>query len=259
MEINIESITNDYLKKMEDEGFFNKLIEENIHKTITSAIENCFDSWSLKKKIEERIEKEFIGKFDGIGLSAYSNFIENSITNIINEHIKGELADKLNNNIKNLLLRKREYINLSEIVKEYIEYIRCKYEDIYMYKEDIEKYDNLISISIEKDYSFDWYNIVFKLGNFSSYRSYNTSSLNEDECLKLTLRHSSKENDNVYKILSAKYNGLDMGSINIKGYLSDFEALVINTAMNETKVIVDIENIEEAYTINEDYEGDIYD
>lgn len=234
MNIDINAIVNNKLKKMEENKQIEKLLEENIEKAITKGIEGALDSYSLKRQIEDKVEKQVSEVVKDIGFTGYNGFITEKIKQITEDVCRDDIADKIQKTFNELLVVKRENIKLSEIFEEYRDYM-CESTDEY------EKYQlENFWIDVNEDEEYKW--LTFKMAKEKpsgySYR-------NEENYIEFTIHRKSKnEDEEDYK--KGWLGTVYVGEKNLKdtlklGNMSKVESLIANIYYNETPIIIDVE------------------
>lgn len=235
MNIDINAIVNKKLKEMEDNSTIEKLLEENIEKAIIKGIEGALDSYSLKRQIEDKVEKQVSEVVKEIGFTGYNGFISEKIKQITENVCRDDISAKIQKTFDELLIVKRENIKLSEIFEEYRNYM-CETTD------ESEKYDlgGSFYVEVNEEESYRW--ITFKMAKEKperySYRS-------EGDYIEFTVhRNSCKEDDEEYK--KGWMGTVYLGEKNLKdtlriGNMSKIESLITNIYYNKTPIIIDIE------------------
>ncbi|NFQ87512.1 hypothetical protein FDG04_20065, partial [Clostridium sporogenes] len=110
MNIDINAIVNNKLKEMEENKQIEKLLEENIEKAITNGIEGALESYSLRRQIEDKVEKQVSEVVKDIGFTGYNGFIAEKIKQITEDVCRDDIADKIQKTFNELLVVKRENI-----------------------------------------------------------------------------------------------------------------------------------------------------
>ncbi|NFL75344.1 hypothetical protein FDB81_06280 [Clostridium sporogenes] len=234
MNIDINAIVNNKLKEMEENKQIEKLLEENIEKAITNGIEGALESYSLRRQIEDKVEKQVSEVVKDIGFTGYNGFIAEKIKQITEDVCRDDIADKIQKTFNELLVVKRENIRLSEIFEEYRDYM-CESTD------EAEKYQlENFWIDVNEDEEYRW--LTFKMAKEKPskylYR-------NEEDYIEFTIhRKSYKEDEEGYTKgwLGTVYVGEKKLKDTLKlGNMSKVESLIANIYYNETPIIIDVE------------------
>lgn len=202
-----------------------KTIETEIQKTIESTIlkevRDTFSSYEFRKVIGNRLTAQFSQCFEKIDFSSYNGFILNALTSLIETRCKQDIIEKAKQQINDMLFVKRESIKLSWLANKYTEYLndRLDEEDKYdvggrWYFEVLEDVSEHVSGLKE---------IV--MGLSKPERRYS----GEDHLVRLRVW----DDERIYRL---SFEDKDMKNLSTFGGMSDFEALLFNLVMNETKI-----------------------
>lgn len=129
MELNITQIVEDKLQEMEKHKTIEKVIGETIENSIVKAVESALGGYKLRSKIEEKFELEVSGIVNEVGISGYNQYIADTFRRLTEVQMKEEIREKIAGSFENIFVKKREKIQLSEIVDEYMIYLRDQVED----------------------------------------------------------------------------------------------------------------------------------
>jgi len=242
MNLNIQEIVDNKIKALNDNGTIKVAIEKTIEETMLKAITDALGDYSLRRSIEKQVSEQVSSIVADIGFTAYNSFIAEKVKRITEEVCRADVAAKIQKTFDEMLIVKRDSIKLSEIFKQYREWI-CKEVD------DSEKYNlEYFYVKFELNEKYDWYDV----------------ELAQEEPKDRYSRHSS---DVISFVLHKKHKEPGIGYIsstyldgcNIKDkfrfrYLSDIETLLINLTYNETPIIIDIESEDD---IDSSYDVDI--
>ena len=239
MNIDIQALVNAKLKEMEEGKVLENLISNTVESAVTKAVKDAIDGYSIKRIIEDKIEKDVKKGVEAVGFCAYNTIVAEQVKNLIDSVIKDDVAEKVNKIFTEVMINKREKVKLSEIVEEY----RKIYEDI-DYEEAQELDEGHFRVYWEEDDdrdNFVWYTICFSMkeqaerSSSYGYRSYLTGD-NEKKIKLRLLKY--KENDTT--ISSAEFEGKDISKMDTLRNMSNFEAFIMNLVLNKTQVEIDI-------------------
>ncbi len=242
MNLNIQEIVDNKIKALNDNGTIKAAIEKTIEETMLKAITDALGDYSLRRSIEKQVSEQVSSVVADIGFTAYNSFIAEKVKQITEEVCRADVAAKIQKTFDEMLVVKRDNIKLSEIFKQYRNWV-CEEVD------DSEKYSlEHFYVKFELNEKYDWYNV----------------ELAQEEPKDRYSRYSS---DVISFTLHKKHNEPGMGYIsstyldgrNIKDKfrfrnLSDIEVLLINLTYNETPIIIDIESEDD---IDTSYDVDI--
>lgn len=232
MTINITEIVSAKLAEMESSGVIQKKIEETVEKAILSAFTDEVNSYGFRKAIGEQVRKSVSTLAEDCGLPAYNGFIAEQVKSVVQELYSADITEKLVRSLNDVLIQKHENIKLSDIFKEYREWVRENTDESDKY--DREKFT--ARLEVEEDGSFTWYNCYFADEHHivPQYRE-----------VDIGIRFCVYGNKDKSKISSIFLGGHQMGDGLRIGNLSDFEAFVVNLFYNGTEIILDSEDIDE--------------
>lgn len=103
-------------------GAIEKAIEENIAKTVSSAIKQQLESYSdFGKKLSDHVKSALQVNFDDLGLSGYNDLILKIVRAQVDAHVGNVLAKQVEEQMAKLLQPAPAEIKLSELIKDFIE------------------------------------------------------------------------------------------------------------------------------------------
>jgi len=103
-------------------GAIEKAIEENITKTVSSAIKQQLESYSdFGKKLSDHVKSALQVNFDDLGLSGYNDLILKIVRAQVDAHVGSVLAKQVEEQMAKLLQPAPAEIKLSELIKDFIE------------------------------------------------------------------------------------------------------------------------------------------
>nr|DAE10120.1 MAG TPA: hypothetical protein [Siphoviridae sp. ctGuJ10] len=232
------SVVNEKIKEMEDSGAIQKRIEENIEKSINSAIDDVFGrTWSdFNNGLVEKMQKEVPNILKSIDLSSANEFILIKAKDYINSMYERETSEKIINNLKLLFIKKYHGIRITDIYEEFTQMIKDMSNDaLDRDKLDIDD-DNYCSFIFEINKCED----RFYGSSFDDYSV--TIRLNEDDeyiCFKFSTWKDNSLRGEDYKkryIESLDINGKKVDEKFDMSLFNDFELMLINIYLSGTKV-----------------------
>lgn len=148
------------LSKMESEGQIQKIVDKYVAKTIESAVNDAFGSWSnfsknLKKQVEEKLQVNF-GELD---LTSYNTLIMKVVKEKLDDSIATEGVKRINESIDSLLSAAKPEYKLSELVKEMSEEVDTsdmgyeEYHEMTMHIDDSFSLSKIIALDPDPDKS----------------------------------------------------------------------------------------------------------
>ena len=239
MNIDVGKIVNDKIKQMEEGRVLEKLIEETLQQSMEQAVINALDSYHIKRKIEESMEKCINEIVKDIGFSAYNSFVAETMDKVLTDVLKGDIAQKVRSKVENTLLKKRDSIKLTEIVDEY----KKLYDDM-SFEEKEEIKDGYFYIEFKKE-NYKWndgiedINIIFAKNHpTKDYLGRNRI----DSKFKLELRIRNDIENNVAKITNIRFEDSKLSNFENIICMDRFEAFLMNLYLNKTTIEIDVDD-----------------
>lgn len=234
MNIDVSQIVNDKLAQLEADGTIKRKIEESLEKTIMSAVTSELESYAFQRKIGEQLRESVNQLSDSCGLAAYNGFISEKCGAIVQNLYNTDISEKMQKALDDIMLRKHEDIKLSDIFNRYRKWVLANTEESDKY----ERQKFVSELNVRESGAFTWYTCIFSgrpLDNSGYYK--------EKPDIEFTI---SKYRDDETSTISGCYiNGHCMKDSFKVGYLSDFEAFILNLYYNGTKIIVDADNVDD--------------
>ena len=230
MNINVSQIVTEKLAQLEADGTIKKKIEEALEKTITDAITSELSSYSFRKEIAKQLEDAVSGVAAGCGLAAYNGYIAEKCKAIVQEHFTTDIGAKVEKSLKDIMIAKNDGVKLSDIFKKYREWVLSntdesdKYEREEFTHELVEQRDGCwekytCRFADRKLYGYDKPDIEIRFLKYGD----------NDECSISFLYLNGHNVKETFKV----------------GTITDFEAFVLNLYYNDTKIILDPDNVDE--------------
>ena len=157
--IDIQSIVNEKVAEMLEKDDVVKRIEDNIEKAITSALDDAVSSYSVKRVLSDKIEKEVSENLKSLNFSAYTNKIVDNIAKVMEAEAGKDLTEKIIDTYKEFF-EKKEEISIDEVVESYVEYLNESLDnsekpDYYFVQLSVEDYDwapnDYAKLSLQKE------------------------------------------------------------------------------------------------------------
>lgn len=230
MNINVSQIVTEKLAQLEADGTIKKKIEEALEKTITEAIISELSSYSFRREIAKQLEDAVSGVAAGCGLAAYNGYIAEKCKAIVQEHFTTDIGAKLEKSLKDIMFAKHEGVKLSDIFRRYREWVLRNTDESDKY--DREEFTH--ELVEQRDGCWEKYTCRFADRKLCGYD-------NPDIEIRFL-----KYGDNDECSISFLYlNGHNVKETFKVGTITDFEAFVLNLYYNDTKIILDPDNVDE--------------
>lgn len=236
MNIDVTKIVQDKIDSLQSEGVVEKTITETFEKTIVKAVTDSLDSYELKKNIEKKMTEQVSKVVADLDFQCYNSFMIEKMSQILNEICREDICEKVEKKFKDLFLCQTKEIKLSSIFKKFRE-IACENVD------ESEKYDRCEDgwhCKFEVDDQYKW--IECELDYEDTTHRYKS-----DSAIAFTV-HRDYKDETKGKIYSLYLDGHRIEDMFKFGHLNDVELLLVQAAMNEIPVIIDVEDIDDIDT-----------
>lgn len=234
MVIDISKIVSDKLEQMENDRVIRKSIEESLEKNIIDAVSSALSSYYFRRQIEGQIDEVIGGIAGNCGLSAYNGFIAQKAAEIVQNMYDKDISEKVQRALEETLIRDYSGIKLSEIFDKYREWVKenTDTDDQYEYEQ--------FTCRLEQEDDGVWQKYTCKFADHPL-----SENIYRKERSEIEIRFYRYKDEENTRISSLWLNNHDLkGSMRI-GTLTSFEAFLVNLYYNETKVEMDVENVDE--------------
>ena len=237
MIIDISKVIAEKMEQMQKDRVIEAKIEETLEKTILDTISSELSSWEFRRTISDEVKKSIGDVASELGLGAYNAFIAKKVKDIVAGMYEADMAEKVAETLSNTLLKKYDEVKLSEIFDKYREWL-------FDYVDESEKHERqhfCCVLDVRESGCFTHYEIT--LGE----EERNHPSDNKDIFFKICQYNNDKSNIN-----SLWLDGDRMENATRIGYLTDFEAFLLNLYYNKTPIILDVDDVDtcSAYDID---------
>lgn len=230
MNINVSQIVTEKLAQLEADGTIKKKIEEALEKTITDAIISELSSYSFRREIAKQLEDSVSGLAASCGLAAYNGYIAEKCKSIIQEHFTTDIGAKVEKSLKDIMFAKHDGVKLSDIFKAYRKWVLSNTDESDKY--DREEFTH--ELVEQRDGCWEKYTCRFADRKLDCY-----------DKPDIEIKFLKYNGDDECSISFLYLNGRNMKETFKVGTITDFEAFVLNLYYNDTKIIMDTENVEE--------------
>lgn len=230
MNINVSQIVTEKLAQLEADGTIKKKIEEALEKTITEAIISELSSYSFRREIAKQLEDAVSSVAAGCGLAAYNGYIAEKCKAIVQEHFTTDIGAKVEKSLKDIMFAKHEGVKLSDIFRRYREWVLRNTDESDKY--DREEFTH--ELVEQRDGCWEKYTCQFADRKLCGYD-------NPD----IEIRFLKYGDNDECSISSLYLNGHNVKETFKVGTITDFEAFVLNLYYNDTKIILDPDNVDE--------------
>lgn len=117
MDLNI--LVNDSLKRIQEEGYVEEVVEEKIKKTITEIINDLFREWGpFGKNLKEELGNNLKVNLQELDLASYNHMVNNVVKENLDKiiHVKG--TEKMKESLEKLLASAKDEYTLSELIEQ---------------------------------------------------------------------------------------------------------------------------------------------
>lgn len=237
MNIDVSQIVADKLAQLEADGTIKHKIEESLERSIMSAITSELESWSFKNGIGEQLKECVASLAKDCGLGAYNGYIAEKCKAIVQSYFSADISERVQAAIDDVMFKKHDNIKLSDIFKRYREWVL-------EHTEDSEKYERgQFHMNLEEKIEGSWtrYSCTFADHSLDNGSIWGTKEKAEIEINFSTYGKEAK----LEPITSLYINGHYMRDSFKVGHLTAFEAFVVNLYYNGTKIIMDVDDVDD--------------
>lgn len=236
MNINVSEIVQQKIDSLASERIVEKTITDTFEKTIIKAVEDSLDSYDLRKTIEKKVTEQVSKVVADLDFQSYNTFMIEKMSQIINETCKEDICEKIEKKFKDIFLCQTKEIKLSSIFAKYRE-IACENVD------ESDKYDRMEDgwhCKFEIDDTYNW--IECELDYEEKNHRYK-----RDNNIAFTVSRDYQDKTKG-KILTLYLDGNKIEDKFKFGHLNDVELLLVQAAMNEIPILIDVEDIDDIDT-----------
>lgn len=234
MEINISEIVTAKLEQMDRDGIVQKKIEETLEKTVLDVIAAELGSYEFRKSISDQVSQSVGEIAKNCGFSAYNGFIAERVRAIIQDMYTDDISQKIQTALDDVLLKRHENVKLSDIFQAYRKWVLENTDEAEKY----ERREFTCQLTEEQSGNFIHYTCTFADRRLKdTFSSHNRG----DIVLRICCFADNRTSD----ISSIYLNDRDISKSLRIGTLTKFEAFVVNLFYNKTKIILDVEDVDE--------------
>lgn len=239
MNIDISQIVTDKVAAMESDGVIKTEIEKHVEDSVKEAIRNVFSGYRIRQEIETVLAQQVPGIVRQIGLDGYNAFVAETVKKLVVTAVKEDAAKVLNERIEEILLMKRKEIRVSEILKGYRDYANLNDDEDE--KHDLNENHDGYTCRLEKrinkyDSVFNYYTLYFDLNGDIE------GPYPDDYDIVVRIRQYE---DDPGVVTDVFISGNSINKQFAEQNPSNFEALLLNLYLNETDIIMDLNNYDE--------------
>ena len=242
MNIDITKIVSEKIEQLDKEGIIKKKIEDTLEKTIMDAITSELGSYSFRNSISEQIKESVSRIAADCGFSAYNGYISNAVKSIVQDLYTEDIRDKLQVALDDVLLQKHENIRLSDIFARYRTWVLEHTDAAEKYKHG----EYTCDLEVEEDGAFT--NYTCRFADHPLERSYYSKEKGDIE-VKIYVYRENK----TARISRVYLNGHSLSDSFKIGYLTNFEAFIVNLYFNETEIVIDPDDVDTDNSFDLDY------
>lgn len=242
MELNIQAIADSKIQAMHESGEIKKRIEDDVEKTVLSAIGSAINGYEIRREIEKSVSKGVSSVLEDLDFTSYNGFIAEKVKQLTQGALRDDVAKKIQDTFQDIFIVKRDKVKLSEILGAYRKWI-CEDTD------EADKY-SLESFFVEmndRQPEYSWIDFTLskeKQDRYSSYR--------DNDYFRFTVHRGYKEPKSIGSLGSVTF-----GNTNLDKALTinpnEFQSFIMNLVYNKTPVEIDIEDeddIDNSFDVN---------
>ena len=236
MTINVSDIIAEKLAQLEADGTIKRKIEETLEKSLMSAITDELGSYSFRSGIQRQVRESVSHVAEDCGFSAYNGFIAERVKAMVQEMFTTDIAAKVQSALNDIIIQKHENVKLSDIFARYRAWILEHTDDSDKYSR--ERFTS--ELCIKESGAFTHYDCYFSEEHieFGSY-----ISTTEDADIRISI--CTYRNEESARIARLYLNGHDISNTLRIGYMTSFEAFLVNLFYNQTQIIMDTDDVDD--------------
>ncbi len=166
MNLNIQAIADEKIQAMHESGEIKKRIEDDVQKTVLSAIDSAINGYEIRNQIEKSVTESVSSVVKEIGFTGYNGFIAQTIKSITEGVMREDVAQKIQKVFSDMLIVKHDGIKLSEIFQAYRKWV-CENTDE---SDKYERQEFVCDLQTKEDGSFTIYTVTFNDEKISDYK-----------------------------------------------------------------------------------------
>ena len=233
MNINITEIVNDKIEKLKEEDVIEKAITDTFEKSIVKAVTDALDSYELKRNIEKKVTEQVSKVVADLDFQCYNSFMVEKMSQILRETCREDICEKIEKTFKDMFLCQTTEIKLSSIFEKFR---KIAYEDV----EESEKWKMVDWHCKLEQSNYGWLECELDYEDKDhTYRS--------DSAISFTV-HRNWDDKTIGTIGSLYIDGQGIEKKFKFGHLNDVELLLVQAAMNEIPIIIDVEDVSDIDT-----------
>ncbi|ENY8941377.1 hypothetical protein ACHDL8_000985 [Clostridioides difficile] len=231
--MDLNKIMNDALVELEESGFVEETVKNQLEETIKRVVNEVFGNWGdFSKKIEKHLSENININLDKLDIQKYNVLVATAIKEKVDTTMKGQGIEHLKRNLDNMLVGIEKEYKMSELLEELKE---DKYNlDEYSGDEDC------ITFILESSSNSEW-----------------ARWIDFDECPNISRNNCEYSillrNDGT--IASFRYQNREISSKDIMNGFGNFGDLLFKMYAHNSKIILDCGDDTDDYdlTNGEDY------
>lgn len=237
MEIDISKIVAEEIATMEG-GVIQDRIRENIRKSILSAIDDTFGSYSLRRLVSDKWKGQLPEIVDEIGLDGYNEFLAATVKELFVKSIKNDAKKKIGDAVADIFCKRYDKYKLSDIIKQWKDYVDPEDDDE---KRERNEEHNGFTCDIRRELSISGYFEILNL-YLDELGDHSYAKNKEKYEFVITFRRLANKSGDDAKIDDVYIYGSSITN-NIREVTGSFRGLLANLYLNKTPIIVDVEDI----------------
>ena len=237
MNINVSEIIADKLAQLEADGTIQRKIEDALEKSLMSAITDELGSYSFRSGIQKQVRESISNVAEDCGFSAYNGFIAERVKAMVQEMYTTDIADKIQSVLNDIIIQKHEEIKLSDIFARYRAWVL-------EHTDESDKYSRgrfTSELCIKESGAFTHYDCYFSEEHIEI-GTYLSTTEDADIRISICTYYHNEESTTIGRLY---LSGHDISSTLRIGCLTSFEAFLVNLFYNKTKIIMDVDDVDD--------------
>ena len=222
--IDMQGIAAEKIRSMEESGQIKERIEKKVEELVLRSIDDAIGNWEHKRQITDKLTAEVSNVLGKVDFTTYNGIIAEKAREVIDGTLRADIANKVQASLELLFVKKYDGIKLSEIITAYQDYLN------YLDDSDKDELGNQFYLSIrEPMYSFgaDALRVTLAL-----------DETKEEDRYEFSIQKNKDKSSG--KLTGLRVEGRMATNQLHVGYISSFQALLLNLYYNDTPIMLDV-------------------
>ena len=232
--LNITEIVNNKINTMLEDETLKNTLETTIEELTVKTIKNSISTYEIRNIFEEKIKKEISDAVKQLNFGGYANFVISNLKKAVEAQGQKAITDEVIKYFNELYMpNKDKVLTVKELLSAYVEEMQS--DD---YTDETFAYMNVGEKRCPYGYG-KYVTILFSLDD-----EYDIESDSKTYEVELVNVDNSNNEFKVYSILEDKSYKKDLTKRTKIGYLGKFERTLLSAYFNETKIIINDDDVD---------------